>query len=256
MVINVYKEEENKLNTKNNKLIKGDDDSEIQKIKAHLDTTYIKYVSDNINYLLKLNIKNSEECFEKTNNHSRIIIQKDKYRVILYIRLSVEDGDVIDGDVSKSIRNQLLILLDECEKKNWMVVGIFCEEGISGADDNRPEWNKALKFCEYGNTEIVLCKSQSRFSRSMEMIEKYLHNEFINWNVRFVGLVDSTDTSVIGNKKTRQINGLVNEWQVEDQSINIRAVLKNKQSNGLFTGAFAPYRIYERSKRQIPFYNR
>ena len=76
---------------------------------------------------------------------------------------------------------------------------------------------------------------------SMEMIEKYLHNEFINWNIRFVGLVDSTDTLIVGNKKTRQINGLVNEWQVEDQSINIRAILKNKQSNGLFTGSFAPY---------------
>lgn len=163
------------------------------------------------------------------------------YRVILYIRLSVEDGDLINGDVSKSIRNQLLILLDECEKRHWIVVAIFCEEGISGTDDNRPEWNKALKFCEYGNTEIFLCKSQSRFSRSIEMIEKYLHNEFVTWNIRFVGLVDNTDTSIIGNKKTRQINGLVNEWQVEDQSINIRVVLKNKQSNGLFTGSFAPY---------------
>ena len=248
MVINVFNEGKNNINTK-----KENDDSEIQKIKSHLDITHIKYISDNIKYLLKLNIQNNTDCFEKAKNNTKI---ENCYRVILYIRLSVEDGDVIDGDVSKSIRNQLLILLDECEKKKWIVVGIFCEEGISGADDNRPEWNKALKFCEHGNTEIVLCKSQSRFSRSMEMIEKYLHNKFINWNVRFVGLVDSTDTSVVGNKKARQINGLVNEWQVEDQSINIRAVLKNKQSNGLFTGSFAPYRIYERFKRQISFYCR
>lgn len=244
MIINVFKEGENKFNNleiDNFISKKKDDDSEVQKIKSHLDITHLKYVSDNVRYLLKLDIINDRECFEKNNNHLRVIQQENKYRVILYIRLSVEDGDVIDGDVSKSIRNQLLILLDECEKRNWVVVGIFCEEGISGANDNRPEWNKSLKFCEYGNTEIVLCKSQSRFSRSMEMIEKYLHNEFVRWNVRFVGLVDSTDTSVVGNKKTRQINGLVNEWQVEDQSINIRAIIKNKQSNGLFTGAFAPY---------------
>lgn len=244
MVINVFKEGENKFNNlERDKFIlkKREDDSEVQRIKSHLDITYLKYVSENVKHLLKLDIINDRECFEKNNNHLRVIQQSDKYRAILYIRLSVEDGDVIDGDVSKSIRNQLLILLDECEKRNWAVVAIFCEEGISGANDNRPEWNKSLKFCEYGNTEIVLCKSQSRFSRSMEMIEKYLHNEFVTWNVRFVGLVDSTDTSVVGNKKTRQINGLVNEWQVEDQSINIRAVIKNKQSNGLFTGAFAPY---------------
>lgn len=256
MVINVFKEgnDENDALDKNNYSIKeGDDDSEVQKIKSHLDITYLKYVSDNIKYLLKLNITNDNECFEKSNKYTKDKETGDKYRVILYIRLSVEDGDVIDGDVSKSIRNQLLILLDECEKRGWVVVAIFCEEGISGADDNRPEWNKSLKFCEYGNTEIVLCKSQSRFSRSMEMIEKYLHNEFITWNIRFVGLVDSTDTSVIGNKKTRQINGLVNEWQVEDQSINIRAVLKNKQSNGLFTGAFAPYGYLKDPKDKYHF---
>ncbi len=251
MVIDVFKDGEN--NTKNNNLIKGDDDSEIQRIKSHLDITYIKYVSDNVKYLLKLNIKDNKDSFEIINNNFKVTSHKDNYRVILYIRLSVEDGDVIDGDVSKSIKNQLLILLDECVKKNWIVVGIFCEEGISGTDDNRPEWNKALKFCEYGYTEIILCKSQSRFSRSMEMIEKYLHNKFIDWNVRFVGLVDSTDTSVISNKKTRQINGLVNEWQVEDQSINIRAILKNKQSNGLFTGSFAPYGYMKDPKDKYHF---
>lgn len=238
MVIEVFKQEKEKNILKTTY---REDDSEVQKIKSHLETTHLKYVSENIKNLLKLNIVNDNACFRKKNNPIRVIRKGNNYRVILYIRLSVEDGDIIDGDVSKSIKNQLLYLLDECQKKNWIVVGIFCEEGISGADDNRPEWNKSLKFCEYGNTEIVLCKSQSRFSRSMEMVEKYLHTEFTNWNIRFIGLVDSTDTSVIGNKKTRQINGLVNEWQVEDQSINIRAVLKNKQSNGLFTGSFAPY---------------
>lgn len=256
MVINVFKEGNKNFNNSNNNnyiFKEGDDDSEVIRIKSHLDVTYLKYVSDNIKYLLKLNIENNRECFEKNSNHLRVIGQGDRYRVILYIRLSVEDGDVIDGDVSKSIRNQLLILLDECEKRNWVVVGIFCEEGISGADDNRPEWNKSLKFCEYGNTEIVLCKSQSRFSRSMEMIEKYLHNEFITWNIRFVGLVDSTDTSVAGNKKTRQINGLVNEWQVEDQSINVRTVLKRKQANGLFTGSFAPYGYIKDPKDKYHF---
>ncbi len=235
MVINVFNEsnhtDENSIKSK------GEEDSEVKKIKSLLEISNLKYVSDNIKYLLNLNIMNNTECFLHKNN----AIIKDAYRVILYIRLSVEDGDLIDGDVSRSIKNQLLLLLDECKQRGWVIVAIFCEEGISGTDDNRPEWKKSLKFCENGNTEIVLCKSQSRFSRSMEMIEKYLHNEFVTWNIRFVGLVDSTDTSIIGNKKTRQINGLVNEWYVEDQSMNIRAIFKNKQSNGLFLGSFGPY---------------
>ncbi len=240
MVINVFKEGSNIVED-NNTIKDGDDNSEVKKIKSLLDMNNLKYVSNNIKYLLNLNIINDTNCFLKKNKTSKVGVKKYEYRVILYIRLSVEDGDLIDGDVSRSIKNQLLFLLDECKKRGWVVVAIFCEEGISGADDNRPEWKKSLSFCENGNTEIVLCKSQSRFSRSMEMIEKYLHNEFVTWNIRFVGLVDSTDTSVAGNKKTRQINGLVNEWYVEDQSINIRAIYKNKQSNGLYLGSFAPY---------------
>ena len=92
-----------------------------------------------------------------------------------------------------------------------------------------------------GNTEIVLCKSQSRFTRSMEMVEKYLHKCFPEWNVRFLGLVDNSDTSVAENKKSRQINGLVNEWFVEDTSKNTRATLNSMKRNGQFTGSFAPY---------------
>ena len=56
----------------------------------------------------------------------------------------------------------------------------------------------------------------------MEIIEKYLHNKFIEWKVRFISLADNADTNNKGNKKSRQINGLVNEWYLEDISNNIR----------------------------------
>lgn len=239
MILGFYKEGVDKSSNvlKNN----INDSVEIQKIKELLNIIDLEYISNNLKTILSITKENSLDCFDKRVNEYRVIDGNKRFRVILYIRLSVEDGDIIDGDVSKSIRNQLLYLLTECKNRNWQVVAIFCEEGISGADDNRPEWLRALRYCECGNTEIFLCKSQSRFSRSMEMIEKYLHKEFIAWNVRFVGLVDNTDTDVQGNKKTRQINGLVNEWMVEDQSINTRKILKNKKSNGLYTGSFAPY---------------
>ncbi len=214
------------------------DTLELRKIKELLDEESLEYVSSNVRNILKITKENSSDCFSVQKSISNI---RSGFRVILYIRLSEEDGDLIDGDISRSIRNQLLLLLDECRKRGWKVVAIFCEEGISGADNNRPEWNKSLKYCECRRTEIVLCKSQSRFSRSMEMIETYLHTKFMEWNIRFVGLVDSADTAVKGNKKARQINGLVNEWQVEDQSINTREILKNKKENGLYATAWMPY---------------
>ena len=233
MILEVYKEEKMRKSYNNGKF----DSLELKKIKELIDIDVLEYISENVKNILKIDKENCENFVrEKNTNKFKAI-----FRVILYIRLSEEDGDLIDGDISKSIRNQLLLLLDECKKRNWQVVGIFCEEDISGADDNRPEWRKSLRFCESKRTDIMLCKSQSRFSRSMEMIEKYLHKEFVHWGIRFVGIVDNTDTSVKGNKKARQINGLVNEWQVEDQSINTREILRNKKSLGLYATAWTPY---------------
>ena len=236
MVINLETIEDNKnhKNLYNNSL-------EINKIKEMLNIEELEYISPIISNLLNIT---------KTNivNSSNIETKTVLYRVILYLRLSVEDGDLIDGDISKSIRNQLLLLLDECNKNNWRIVGIFCEQGISGGNDNRPEWRKSLEFCKEKRTDIMLCKSQSRFSRSMEMIEKYLHKYFFEWGVRFVSIVDMADTNKRENKKMRQINSLVNEWQIEEVSVNIRRIMRNKRENGLFISANPPYRICERYK--------
>jgi len=75
----------------------------------------------------------------------------------------------------------------------------------------------------------------------MEVIEKYLHNKFVEWGIRFVSIIDNADTRVKGNKKSRQINGLINEWYLEDLSDNIKRSLSNKRDDGLFIGSFAPY---------------
>lgn len=248
MILDVIKEGEytnnNTKNKSNNRVNdKSVDKVQLKRIKELLDESQLRYVSSNVRELLGINKPDDTECFMKKSDSIRRVVQVgEKFRVILYIRLSQEDGDLDDGDVSGSIKNQLLYLLDECAKREgWVVVGIFCEEDISGVDDSRPEWLKSIRFAEVGNTEIVLCKSQSRFTRSMEMVEKYLHKCFPEWNVRFLGLVDNSDTSVAENKKSRQINGLVNEWFVEDTSKNTRATLNSMKRNGQFTGSFAPY---------------
>ena len=89
--------------------------------------------------------------------------------------------------------------------------------------------------------QIVLCKSQSRFTRDMELVEKYIHSLFPIWGIRFVAVADNADTEVKGNKKARQINGLVNEWYLEDLSENVRMVFDLKRKEGKYIGGFPIY---------------
>ncbi len=163
-------------------------------------------------------------------------------QVAIYVRLSSEDRDKrFKTDESDSIQNQKMMLKAYCKERNWDIYDIYCDEDYSGADSSRPDFRRMLEDCENKRVNIVLCKSQSRFSRDMEIIEKYLHNKFIEWGIRFISVVDHADTDDHANKKTRQILGLTNEWYLEETSENIRRTLKAKRSNGEFTGSFAPY---------------
>ena len=162
--------------------------------------------------------------------------------VDIYVRLSDEDRDKrCITDESESIQNQKSMLINYCIEQDWQIYNIYCDEDYSGADKNRPAFNQMIKDCEAGKVDIVLCKTQSRFSRDMEVIEHYLHGKFIEWNIRFVSIVDHADTSVVGNKKSRQINGLVNEWYLEDLSDNIRRMLRHKNEKGEFCCPYPPY---------------
>ena len=87
----------------------------------------------------------------------------------------------------------------------------------------------------------MLCKAQSRFTRELELVERYIHGLFPLWGIRFVSLVDNADTANKGNKKSRQINGLVNEWYLEDMSESIKAALDSRRKNGYHIGSFALY---------------
>lgn len=89
--------------------------------------------------------------------------------------------------------------------------------------------------------QIILCKSQSRFTRDMELVEKYIHGLFPIWGIRFIAVADNADTEVKGNKKARQINGLVNEWYLEDLSENVRMVFDLKRREGQYIGGFPVY---------------
>lgn len=167
---------------------------------------------------------------------------EDKNRAVLYLRLSKEDKDKLNkGDDSASIQNQRLLLTDYVLQHDYQITGVYSDDDESGLFDTRPEFERMLMDAKLGKFDIVIAKSQSRFSRNMEHVEKYLHHDFPNLGIRFIGVVDGADTSNTGNKKSRQINGLVNEWYCEDLSENIRSAFKAKMKDGQYLGASCPY---------------
>lgn len=163
-------------------------------------------------------------------------------KAAIYCRLSEEDRNKSSpADDSNSIQNQKVMLSQYASEQGWEVFDVYSDDDYAGSDRNRPEFLRLLADAEAGRFEIVLCKTQSRFTRELELVEKYIHGLFPLWGVRFVSIVDNADTANKGNKKSRQINGLVNEWYLEDMSENIRSVLTSRRQNGFHIGSFALY---------------
>lgn len=163
-------------------------------------------------------------------------------KAAIYCRLSEEDRNKANKyDDSNSIKNQKAMLMQYAYSQNWDIYDIYSDDDYAGADRNRPQFKRLLADAQAHMFDIILCKTQSRFTRELELVEKYIHGLFPIWGIRFVSIVDNADTANKGNKKSRQINGLVNEWYLEDMSENIRSVLTSRRQNGFHIGAFAPY---------------
>lgn len=160
----------------------------------------------------------------------------------VYCRLSKEDDEKPGAAAeSESIRNQRELLLNWAAQHGYRVSQIYIDEDYSGADRRRPGFNAMLEAARRGEFEVILAKTQSRFTRDMELVEKYLHGLFPEWGVRFIAVVDHVDTQDPAGKKARQINGLVNEWYLEDLSASVRAVLDHKRRSGVYVAAQALY---------------
>ena len=172
-------------------------------------------------------------------------------KTAIYCRLSEEDRNkTCTEDDSVSIQNQKSMLLKYAIDQGWEIFRIYSDDDYAGSDRNRPEFRRLLADAQARKFDIVLCKTQSRFTRELELVEKYIHGLFPLWGIRFVSIVDNADTDNKGNKKSRQINGLVNEWYLEDLSDNIRSVLTNRRENGFHIGSFALYGYWKDPDRK------
>lgn len=123
-------------------------------------------------------------------------------KAAIYCRLSEEDhSKKHKTEDSGSIRNQKALLLEYSIRQGWEVYDIYSDDNYTGSDRNRPEFTRLLNDAKAHRFDIILCKSQSRFTRELELVEKYINGLFPLWRIRFVSLVDNADTANQGQQE-------------------------------------------------------
>lgn len=165
-----------------------------------------------------------------------------KPKVAIYCRLSQEDRNKkTKEDDSESIKNQKIMLKEYAKDQHWEIQGVYSDDDYTGTDRNRPAFNKVLELAQHKEIDIVLCKSQSRFARELEIVEKYINGLFLDWGIRFVSVTDNIDTAKEGTTLVRQMNGIMDEQYLGNLSVSIKSALKIKRKNGEHTGGLTLY---------------
>ncbi len=164
------------------------------------------------------------------------------YKVAAYVRLSVEDSGKPGAD---TIEGQKVLLTEYIQSKRDMeLVSVFCDNGRTGTDFDRPQFEKMMDAVRSGKVDCIVVKDLSRFGRNYKETGNYLERIFPFLGVRFIAVNDNFDTLTAERTQNGYIvplKNLINEVYSKDISKKVEAALRTKQRNGEFIGAWAPY---------------
>lgn len=164
------------------------------------------------------------------------------YSAAIYARLSREDGSGVE---SNSITNQVSYIQDYIKsKQDIQLVSIRKDDGYSGVDFSRPDFEAMMTDIKNGIVNCVIVKDFSRFGRNHLEVAEYLEHLFPFLGVRFISINDNYDSINPASDADHIVipfKNLVNESYLRDISIKVRTSLDSKRKKGEFVANFAPY---------------
>ena len=114
------------------------------------------------------------------------------WNVAAYLRLSKEDNENME---SNSIINQRELIEQYIKRKSDLqLVDYYIDDGYSGLNYNRPNFQRMLQDIENGKIDLVITKDLSRLGRDYIMTGYYTEIYFNEKGVRYIAVNDNIDT--------------------------------------------------------------
>jgi len=161
----------------------------------------------------------------------------EQYSVGIYCRLSKDD---IGGGDSSSITSQKSMLEKYVCDNGGAVFDYYVDDGYSGTNYNRPNFQRMIDDVEAGNINMVLVKDLSRLGRNYIQTGQYTDIYFPDRGVRFVALNDGIDTENADND-IAPFKNILNQMYSTDLSKKVRSAVRMKKQNGEYLSNYAPY---------------
>ena len=160
--------------------------------------------------------------------------------VAVYARVSTKSTEQVS-----SIENQTRYYTEKVEKTpNWEMLEIYSDDGHTGTDANRENFQRLLSDVMSGKINCVVVKDLSRFARNYSDAGSLIDNLFVQMGVRFISLAENVDSYLNPDSVSSiivPITNVMNDQYCYQTSKKIRQVFDYKRRNGQYIGAFAPY---------------
>lgn len=181
--------------------------------------------------------------YELLNNYENVENQII-WKVGIYVRLSREDEkDEKYSGTSESIENQINFLKPIVNRMNWILVDIYKDDGYTGTNFNRPDFQRLIGDIEQGKINLVITKDLSRLGRDYIEVGRYLEKYFPENQVRYIAVNDNIDTFDYNNTNNDMtpFRAVFNDMYAKDISKKVRTSIITKATIGECIKAFQPY---------------
>ena len=173
---------------------------------------------------------------------------KRMYKMLaLYMRLSDEDDNMPKGAESNSISHQRQLMMEYVSGHPDLQgyrIAEFVDDGFSGADFTRPNFQKMMELVKAGDIAVIITKDYSRLGRDYLEVGNYMECIFPLMQVRYISVNDGYDSRQnFGSTGGMDVvlKNIVNAMYCRDASRKVRSAKKTLAQQGKYIAAFAPF---------------
>ncbi|MBR1445049.1 MAG: recombinase family protein [Firmicutes bacterium] len=163
-------------------------------------------------------------------------------RTGVYLRLSIADNGITDGNSIENQRNYVISRLSELADIN--IEKIYTENGHTGTTYERAVWQELISDIMAGKINCIAVKDFSRMGRNLLETSNYLEKVFPFLNVRVISLNDNFDSSRDNFNRSfveACFKNLMNECYSRDISKKVRTGIQARRSLGFVQTSQIPY---------------
>lgn len=158
------------------------------------------------------------------------MVNKKGLKAVGYVRVSTEE----QAKEGISLDAQEARVEAFCEAKDWKLLRIYRDEGISGKDLNRPGVQALIRDLKSNGVDVVVTVKLDRLTRSIRDLGALIEDLFEG--VALACIEEGLDSATNGGELVINLLGSVAQWERKAIGERTKAALDYKRSQGEWCG--------------------